>query len=494
MLALACGPHRPAAKEAAPATTRPPNILLVLTDDQDLLLGSLDVMPQVRSLLAERGATFTHAFVPLSLCCPSRASILTGQFPHNHGVTANNPPEGGFEAFHRLGRESSTIATALHERGYRTALMGKYLNGFPDGVDPTYVPPGWDEWDVPVAGNPYAGFGYSLNENGRLSEFGREANDYLTDVLLKRARKFIAAATHRATPFFLVVATYAPHRPQIPAPRHLGHFANLQAPRTASFDEADVSDKPAWVRRLPRLDATEQRNLDRFFRRRMESLLAVDELVGGLIQMLERRGALDQTYIVFTSDNGYHLGQHRLPAGKYSAYEEDIRVPLLVRGPGVAPGSTVDALVENIDFAPTFAEIAGAHLRHAVDGRSLLPWLTGKGRAESWRSAVFLEQFSFREDAPAPGSANEPVGDGGVTRSDRSPPFFGLRTTTHKYIEYGDGEREYYDLARDPGELDNLAASLPADLQARLSERVRKLAGCAGDACRELDAVPPDLK
>src|SRR5262249_38245786 len=205
-----------------------PNIILILTDDLDLQLGSGSYMPNVKKLLAQQGVSFRNFYVPLSLCCPSRTTILRGQYPHNSGVLTNNLPNGGFEKAHASGVESATLATLLHNAGYRTVLLGKYLNGYPETASPTYVPPGWDEWYSPAAGNPYTEYNYTMNENGALVVYGEKPADYLTDVIRARAVDFIkrAAATPNQ-PLFVYFATYAPHEPFTPAPRHTSLFSQV---------------------------------------------------------------------------------------------------------------------------------------------------------------------------------------------------------------------------------------------------------------------------
>jgi arylsulfatase A-like enzyme len=263
-----------------------------------------------------------------------------------------------------------------------------------------------------------------------------------------------------------------------------------------------MNDKPKSVRK-PLLTAEEIGILDYQYRRRLQSLQAVNDMVAAIVRTLKNMGQLDNTYIVFTSDNGFHLGQHRMKAGKYTPYEEDIRVPLLVRGPGVPAGVTASAFVLNVDFAPTFAEIGGATLGARADGRSFVPLLRGGPVPADWRKAVFLEQFAFR-DAPSPSDENE-LAEGTEsidepsdrTAADGVQEYFthlGLRTPTYKFVERaaGDGktEFEYYDLVKDPAELSNLAARMNPQLRAKLSGIVKALSTCAGADCRRLDAQP----
>jgi arylsulfatase A-like enzyme len=484
LILLLAAVHAGSAPRAAQAAR--PNIVFILTDDQDLLLHSLDHMPRTRALIAQQGMTFKEDFVPLSLCCPSRSTILTGLYPHNHKIYNNRAPDGGFAKFEALGHEETTIATALHAAGYRTALLGKYLNNYPRHDDLTHVPPGWDEFDSPAAGQPYTELNYTLNENGKLVQYGHGAADYLTDVIAAKAADFIRGSAAADQPFFLYLAPYAPHKPATPAPRHAKLFAGIHAPRTPSFDEADVSDKPARIRKLPRLSAADAAAIDTLYRKRTQSLQAVDEAVAAVIQTLTESGQLDNTYIFFTSDNGFHMGQHRMKAGKYTPYETDVHMPLMVRGPGIARRSATTLLTSSVDFAPTIAELAGAKLDFPVDGRSFAPVLHGQRPAE-WRQVILLEQFAFTPATDVPPSVLEPPDpqDGKVTAY---PSHLGVRTANLKYVEYGTGEREVYDLKRDPDEINNLAAHSDPGWLARMSTLARDLGACAGDACRQIEA------
>lgn len=468
-----------------------PNVVLLVTDDQDLLLGSIDAMPHLRELLIRQGTTFSQAYVPLSLCCPSRATILTGRYTHNLKVYTNFPPDGGFLRFQALGHEEATLGFVLHRAGYRTALVGKYLNGYPNPEDRTWVPPGWDEWVVPAAGSPYFQYNYTLNQNGTMEPHGRETTDYLTDVLAQKANDFVTQAAADGVPFFLYLAPYAAHKPCPPAPRHAALFPGVQAPRTASFNEADVHDKPNAIRGRRRLDAGQIRSLDSLYRRRLQSLQAVDEAVAALVATLTRTGQLANTYFFFTSDNGFHLGQHRLSDGKYTSYDEDVRVPLVVRGPGVSAGEIADSFVETVDLAPTIAQLAGTHMRVTPDGRSFVPLLRAPRQPPAgWRQLVFLEQFHFDDSGEGDlgegllEPRDEPVDTEHVTH-------LGLRTATYKFVEYGTGELEYYDLVNDPGELKNQAGTLSAARRRRLSERVHALGACRRGVCRALEAELP---
>lgn len=472
-----------------PSTTAPPkakaNIVLVLTDDLDAR--SIEFMPKLKSLLAERGTTFSNYLVNVSLCCPSRTSMLRGQYAHTTGIFGNQPPAGGFEAVYAKKLEDSTIATWLHDAGYRTALIGKYLNGYPQRAASTYVPPGWDEWDSPSKGVPYSEFNYTLNENGTLVSYGAAPEDYLGDVIAAKAGAFIRQASADRKPFFLYLPTYAPHGPATPAPRHQDLFPEAKALRNPSFNEEDVSDKPAWVRALPSLTPARVRQIDDLYRKRLQSLQAVDEMLAGLVQTLQETGSLDNTYLVFSSDNGFHLGQHRQMSGKQAPYEEDIRVPLIVRGPGVPAGRTVDHLSGNIDLAPTFAEWAGVQAPDTVDGRSLAPLLrTDPPPVAAWRDAFLLEHGAPEVvDGSDVSGVNEPADPSTSPAGNRGiPQFNGIRTRTHTYVEYSTGERELYDLTADPHQLQNSVQSADPALVRSLADRLHQLARCSGAACQ----------
>ncbi len=478
-----------------PPGGRAPNIVFILTDDQDM--AALAQMPRVKALLRDQGTTFARHYVSLSLCCPSRISGLRGQFAHNTTIFKNGPPDGGFEAVYTKGLEQSTIATWLQAAGYRTALFGKYLNGYPDTApSPNYIPPGWTEWASPNDGTPYKEFNYSLNENGRTVSYGDADADYLTDVLSAKATDFIRRSVEQFPdkPFFVYVPTYAPHGPAVPAPRHAELFPGAQAPRTASFNEADVSDKPAWAQALPLLTADQITQIDKLYRHRLQSLQAVDDMVQSIVDTLQAKGQLESTYIVFTSDNGYHQGQHRLDSGKMTAFEEDLLVPLVIRGPGVRRGSTVTQITANVDYAPTLAAIAGISAPSFVDGRSLLQLLRGE-TVGTWRQVLLLEHkpdntdgFQAQADSTLePADPFETLGDGPGIET-----FSGVRTASGlTYLEYDTGEFELYNNLTDPAQLSNSYISAPADLKGRLAASVASLRTAAGAALRRAEEVAP---
>jgi arylsulfatase A-like enzyme len=498
-LAAGCGaptttsPGSTVTDEAATASTPSrPNILYILTDD--MAVTDLQYMPKTLELLGAQGVTFENFFVSMALCCPSRACMLRGQYPHNTQIVGNNRPDGGFGKFHQLGLEESTIAVWLQDAGYNTALFGKYLNGYPGSMGKEYIPPGWTEWYSAVEGSAYDQYNYTLNENGALVSYGDAPEEYGTDVYAAKAMDFMSRSIAQGEPFFAYVSVYAPHDPATPAPRHENLFADLTLPRPPSFNEGDMSDKPQGLRENGALTHGNNNNLERLYRKRIQSLQAVDEMVANFVTQLDALGQLDNTYIVFTSDNGYHLGEHRLPQGKNTPYEEDIRVPLLVRGPDMPAGEVVDALTGNIDLAPTFAEWGGISAPDFVDGRSLVPLLQSVPRIDNptfpWRDAFLLERGSQSSqtsiNVPATPSATLEAPD---SPFDRSPAvnYVGLRTADYTYIEYANGEIELYDLRADPYQLQNIASTADPGLLAMLHEWLEALRQCAGESCRSAE-------
>jgi N-acetylglucosamine-6-sulfatase len=449
----------------AQSRAKPPNIVFVLSDDEDL--GIHAYMPKVKALIEDQGAVFENFFVTYPLCCPSRASILRGQYPHNTLVLGNLPPEGGFLTFRRLGLEASTIATWLRTAGYRTAFYGKYLNGY---GETDAAPPGWDEWHA-ANNDGYFNVNYELNENGKIVPYGGAPEDYLTDVIAGKAAAHIRQFAAEGRPFFLYVATFAPHSPYNPAPRHKGMFKDAKLPRPPSFNEDDVSDKPGFIQELPRLNEDQISKITTHYRQRLECLQAVDELVETLVDTLKDTGELERTYIVYASDNGFHLGEHWMLEGKDTAYEEDLRVPLAIRGPAIAKGRKVSGMVLNIDLAPTFAAWAGTKPPDFVDGRSLMPLL--EDPSVPWRRSFLVQRLGLETD-------------------ERLKPAnaLAIRTERYTYIAYNNGEREMYDLETDPDQLQSIEPMADKGLIAALAARLTELRACQAERCRELEDLP----
>lgn len=441
----------------APAPSARPNFVLIVADDLDA--ASLEALPRVTTL-AETGLAFQRFYVTTPVCSPSRVSILRGQYAHNHRVLGNVAPRGGFPRFQDLGLEMSTLATWLQDAGYRTMFLGKYLNGYPSG-EPTYVPGGWDGWFATL--ERY--YDYFVNEDGDTTFYGSKPQDYSTDVLTKKTIEWIREAVVDSVPFFIHVSPRAAHKPAIPAPRHVGVYAGTPLPQPPSFNEADVSDKPASIKTLPLLSPAEIAEGEALHQRRLETVLAVDDMVGEIMRALNEEGIADRTYVIFTSDNGFHIGQHRLPDGKSLAYEEDICVPLYVWGPAVVPGTNRRA-VANIDIAPTIADLAGAAIPEFVDGRSFVNLLRHPG--VPWRDALLIEGFEQDLDM------TDPYGDA----------YSALRTDSLLYVEWDGGEVELYDMAADPFQLESLHATAGTRQLAELSRRLAELRTCSGSGCR----------
>lgn len=453
---------------AEPASVLRPSIVFILSDDEDV--ASHWVMGKTKALLADHGTTFDNYFVSYSFCCPSRATTLRGQYPHNHRIEGNEQPSGGYEKFRALGLNESTIATWLHGAGYRTAFMGKLMNGYEPETDPPA--PGWDEWYA--VGGKFQNFDYTLNENGRIVAYGHQPQDHLTDVLAAKAADVIRR-TDADQPLLLYIAPFDPHSPATPTPRHAGLYADAPLPPSPSFDEADVSDKPSYVRDLPPLAPWQKEAVTRHNRQRLRALRAVDDLVETVVGALEQTGRLGNSYVFYTSDNGFHMGQHRLFVGKTTAYEEDIRVPMVVRGPGVPAGQRLEPMVLNNDLAPTFAAIAGLEPPSFVDGRSFLELMVRPQSA--WRQSFLIERRQME--------THELTGNAIIDA---------IRTAAHTYVEYGTGERELYDLQADPYQLDNRIRSADPALVAALAGRLAELKNCAASNCRMLEDLPVEPK
>ena len=325
----------------AQAQTARPNIIFILTDDQPP--STLSKMPILQERLAGHGMTFRSTVSSNPLCCPSRATFQTGQYTHNHGIRTNTYPNGGWQRFGELDLHQSTVATWLNGAGYRTGYFGKYMNEY----DTTYVPPGWNKWFVRV-GAPRDG---KVNDNGTI----RAINGHQDSIYKNQAVDWVKFAAPLEKPFFLSVGFYAPHKPGIYDPKYADRFQGATVPRDLSFNEADVSDKPEYIRNQRLLSQAEISDLDTLYRTQLRSLKTVDEAVGQITDALKREGELSNTYFVFYTDNGTHLGQHRLRHGKQSPYRTDTRFPLIVRGPGVAQNATTTNLASSNDIAPTLA-------------------------------------------------------------------------------------------------------------------------------------------
>ena len=466
-----------------------PNVVVVMTDDQTV--ESLRVMPRTEHVLADRGVEFTTNFTTDPICCPSRATYLTGQYPHNHGVIRNGAPNGGYANFNG----SQSLPVWLQRAGYYTAHIGKFLNGY-GRTAPLEIPPGWSEWQGSVDPTTYSMYGYTLNENGTLRTYGNpdveDPATYQTDVYAQKAVDLIGRRAPKRKPFLLSVAPLAPHSeadlgedeppestpgPRA-APRYEGAFAAEPPPLPPSFNEADVSDKPAEIQSRSPIGATAAANITARYRDRLESLLAVDDMVAAIVQALRESGELDDTVIVFTADNGFFHGEHRIRTGKQQVYEESIRVPLIIRAPGLPDGAVRSQPAANIDLAATILDYAGVRSPVPPDGRSLRR-LGADRRLEPGR-AILLENWCGPQE-----SCFDPL----------LPRYQAVRTQRYLYAERPTGEAELYDLEADPFELDSRHADPAyAEIRASLARLLSQLKACAGEGCRVAPRLKPRLR
>ncbi|MFN8130254.1 MAG: sulfatase [Solirubrobacteraceae bacterium] len=516
-----------AAGAAAPAQARPagaardsrPNVLVVMTDDQALT--DLKSMPNVQRLLVRQGTRFTDAITSFPLCCPSRASFLTGQYAHNHGVSGNFAPSG----YYGLTHKENTLPRWLQRAGYHTALVGKYLNGY-GARNPREIPPGYSEWHGALDLSSYDYFNFTLNENGKLHTWGdpgyaqsliklaqvvehqqinsildfvktlasiftpgnfgtKRAADYSNDVTAGITNQILRRQAKSAKPFFVWWAPAAPHREDVnsqrgaqwadprPAPRHEHLMSRYPLPRTAAFNEADVSDKPRRMRDIPPLDAAGIARLERNHAGRLAALQSVDEGVARLVATLKRTGQYDNTVILFVSDNGWVEGQHRIPGDKFVPYEESVHVPLVMVGPGIPANRAVRAQVAaNVDLTPTVLALAKGRAGRTQDGLSLLPFISRPSAAPERTLPVEATGKLF-------------AAEGFPQQWDQA--YSGLRSKQWKYIRWSYGDRELYDLKKDPAEMTNLANDPRYAATVAKLERTRAaLARCRGRAC---DAV-----
>ena len=441
-----------------------PNIIIILTDD--MALADLPYMPTVQAELVSKGMEFQNAFVSHSTCCPSRASIMTGMYPHNHGVVRNGD---GFAVFSSNGDESKTTAKTLQDNGYRTVLIGKYFNDY-GLVNNTYIPQGWNEWYSALPNLGY--YDYNLNVNGVVVKYGSTESDYQTDVHAGMAVDAINRLQTDTRPLFMYLSLKAPHEPATAAARHNTAYSMLTAPRKANFNETDVSDKPVWIRELATISGKGISTIDDDYRKRLRTLLGADEAVGSVLNALAAQGQLENTYILFMSDHGWHQGEHRLRSGKGTAYEESLRIPFVIRGPDVLQGAKNSNFVITNDIMPTLLEVAGVRIPTYIDGRSIMALMTGAGSGANWRQQFLVE------------AAFSPVNEISAVEP---PHYYAVRTTKYTYVYYIDtGETELYDNVADPSQVSSLHASQPG-LVVSLSSMMDQLRFCAGPTCKDAE-------
>jgi N-acetylglucosamine-6-sulfatase len=517
---------------ASPADARPavkgkqgrPNILVVMTDDMNQ--ADLAFMPKTRKLLAKQGTSFSNAIASFPLCCPSRASFLTGQYAHNHGVGGNFYPEG----WYGMPWRNDTLATWLNGGGYRTDLIGKMLNGYGAVDGHGEIPPGFDKWHALLDVSAYDYYNFVMNSNGRLRTWGdpdfarklvefanievtppdvktvqdvfaklnqvmgpapyhywgaANPNQYSPDVTGRVTNKLIGREKRPKKPFFIWWTPAAPHREDVsttlmgrqgadprPPQRYEQLSKSFQLPRPPSFNEADVSDKATNVTsHTPSLTEAQINQLQLDYEGRGGSLRAVDDRVGRMVKTLHRTGQLRNTVIIFTSDNGWMQGEHRIPGDKFLPYEESLGVPLIFRGPGIAKGRTVKRQVANIDLAPTMAALAGVRPRRVVDGVSLVPTLMRHKNPPN--RALEIE-------------APRPLFEGAIPQNAWDRPYVGVRTQRYTYVVYTEtSEEELYDRRTDPYEIQNVAQDPAyAGIKAHLNALMQRLRTCRGRSCQ----------
>jgi N-acetylglucosamine-6-sulfatase len=454
---------------AGPAAARP-NVVVLMTDDQTQ--ASLQYMTQVNGLLAAQGTRFDQAIASFPLCCPSRSTFLTGQYAHNHGVLHNAGPFGGFAAFDG----NNSLPVWLQEAGYRTMHIGRYLNGYmaSDGV-----PPGWSDWNGMPHANAFNYTSWKVNEDGDLESYPdlRHPEEYQTDFIGRRAGELIEDAAPDDEPFYLEVWFTAPHRgaprdpddptwigTPSPSPRYRDAFAGVGMPRPPNFDEANMYDKPQVVADRPRFTPDKEAAIQENWQQELESLMSVDDAVAHIVDVLAQTGELDNTLIVYTSDNGFMHGEHRALAEKVLPYEPSIRVPLIMRGPGVPRARVDNRLVANVDVPATILDETDVLPGRLPDGRSLLPLLADPGA--EWGRDILIENGNGANGVPA---------------------YRGIRNYRYLYVEHNTtGEYELYDLLKDPFELKSRdGADKYAAVQRDLRRSLRTLKRCAGPACYE---------
>jgi arylsulfatase A-like enzyme len=561
-LVLATSEEARAARAKA-SELQKPSFVVIQTDDETMeelydgvrmLNGNEEfAMPNTLQLLGEKGITFTRYYTPYSLCAPSRVSLLTGRYAHNDHVQGNVPPNGGWTGFQARQAYSHNLATWLQGAGYRTIHIGKILNGYGDApYSPgTEVPPGWSSWhSILNSDTDHYAYGYLLNNNGVVEgpygnsgswetrEYG-EIDDagcpyaplngkpcyFETDKFNQLAVEELAA-TSPEQPFYMQVDYTSPHgdfrRPAGPQPatRDIGRFAGAPLPdsRAEGFNEGNVNDKPRFIREAPYLSATEIHTYRVYYDNCLAALISVDEGVKQIIDELGALHRLSNTYVIFTSDNGFFFGQHRLVGGKFLAYEPSTHLPLIIRGPGIKPDTATGQLASTIDIAPTVLELAEVTPDKSIDGVSLVPFM--KEPNLRTRRPLLFESFVQTNDVeddggavttteaeptageraaagPARGKllkgaaaphAASPAKNPPAHASVVAPPknYYGIRLGPYKYIEWPDGEKELYDINKDPYELNNIVRDPNmAPIRAFLHNELVRLEECSGRTCQE---------
>jgi N-acetylglucosamine-6-sulfatase len=486
-----------------------PNVIMFTTDDQTLR--DMIAMPRTTNLIGGQGTNFQRAFTSFPLCCPSRVSVQTGQYAHNHRILGNTPPSGGYQVFN----DRNVLPVWLQTAGYRTIHIGKMPNGYPAPNSGDYVPPGWGPFLTGLTpqsrgefyaflgpGSSY--FGFQLNENGVVEQYGQEQyqTDVYADIAVDRIDNHFS--NHAGAPLYMQVQFFAPHDPNQPATRHAGAFATAPLPVDKSFNEKDLKDKPGWLKRVRGLGGGLASKIATRYRGRLETLLAVDEAVERIVAQLGATGQLGNTYLIFTSDNGFMQGQHRLHQGKFVPYEPSIQVPLLIRGPGIPPGGISKELVTNVDLTATILEMTGTSPGLTQDGRSILPFARDPARKTT--RPILLETGppgAIGEIASASGKGRRARlskyvknldldASAQIARVVTAPRYRAIRTRRYLLVKYGDRGRELYDLRKDRLEVNSFYKNgRYKAVRKFLIKALAKLTPCVGATCNVEIGKPP---
>jgi N-acetylglucosamine-6-sulfatase len=447
----------PLATVASAQTNQKPNLLVVTIDDADL--ETYNDAGRLKAMTMGQGVYFENSFVSNPLCCPSRATFLRGQYSHNTGVMTNIPPYGGYERFEELGRHKDNLATRLKGAGYKTLMVGKYMNGFVCDDD---VPPGWDSF-------VYVGW-YRYRDNGTCQNLPK--GTWFDDFTGSKAAGVIRNQAETKGPFFAWINFLSPHSTRevgvhIPPDRYAGTREDAALAPNPSRPEEDLSDKPQWVRTYADHfgDSVPNETLEDWHKRRVEMLEGVADNLKKIVTALRETGQYRNTYIVFTNDNGLMMGEHGISGTKSAPYEESIRVPLAIRGPGIPAGVVREQFVLNNDLAPTLLKWARVARPAYMDGRPLQRLLETPAR-RGWRDHVLVEN-----------------------RVTRPPDYKMVRTGGYAYVEYATGEHELYDMQTDPYQEQNVYGQRP-DVEAELAKGLDALRGCDGQACMDAENTP----
>ncbi|XP_013388966.1 N-acetylglucosamine-6-sulfatase-like [Lingula anatina] len=483
----------------------PPNIVFILTDDQDTVIGGETPITKTKRLIGDEGIIFRNMFATSPLCCPSRSSILTGNYVHNHGAVNNSVDGNCSSPTWQNQSETRAFITYLKKQKYTTFFAGKYLNqyGKPETGGPEHIPPGWDWWNGLVGNSKY--YNYHLSVNGTVENHrDNYQNDYFTDIINKRAEEFLQLQSPDSGPFFMMLSTPACHAPFTPAPQYNNSFNDTKAPRNGSFNVYG-KDKH-WLIRQAKSPLSDDAiaTIDNVFRNRWRTLLSVDDMVENVINLLTQRKLLDNTYVFYSSDNGYHLGQFSLPQDKRQLYEFDVRVPLMVRGPGIKAGQLREEIILNIDLAPTFIALSAQTAPSQMDGMSFHNLLAQNATipASSWRESFVIEhQGEYKQINPGcPQYNNMDLAncDPNCVCEDAKNNTYGcVRTlsadTNYMYCVFEDTENfaEFYDLNKDPDQLSNAIQTVSKSVLMDQGKKLMELSVCQGPSCRKIG--PPHV-